>query len=105
MVTQVSLYKLRPEITPDRLEDMMRRTRSLLLKIPEVLSVKAGKKIDPFSEWPLFICLDFESLAKQAMCFDDPVWAKFTQEVIKPNTSDQLTLNYELEPGKNIKYS
>jgi uncharacterized protein (DUF1330 family) len=105
MVQHISLYKLRPEVTPDRLEEMMRRTRSQLLKIPEVLSVKAGKKIDPFSEWPFSIILEFDSLDKQAMCYDDPIWVKFTHEVIRPNTSEQLTLNYELDPGKNVKYS
>ncbi len=105
MVTQVSLFKLRPEVTPDKVDEMMRKTRSSLLRIPEVLTVRAGKKIDPFCEWPFFICLDFESLDKQAMCYDDPIWVKFTHEVIKPNTADQLTLNYELEPGKNVKYS
>ena len=39
------------------------------------------------------------------MCHDDPIWAKFTHEVIKALTSGQLTLNYELEPGRNVKYS
>ena len=105
MVTQVCLFKLRPEVGPDKVEEMMRKTRSQLLQIREVLAVRAGKKIDPFCEWPFMMVLDFESLDKQAMCHVDPVWIKFTQEIIKPFTTEQLVINYELEPGRNVKYS
>ena len=105
MVIQVSLFKLRPEVSPDQVEELMRRTRSQLLQIREVLSVRSGKKIDPHCPWPFMMVLEFESLDKQAMCYDDPIWAKFTHEIINPLTSEQLTLNYELEPGRNIRYS
>ncbi|MGI8605134.1 MAG: Dabb family protein [Verrucomicrobiales bacterium] len=105
MVTQVSLFKLRPEITPDKLEEIMRKTRSQLLQIREVLTVRAGKRIDPLCEWPFVIILDFDSRDKQAMCHDDPIWVKFTHEVIEPFTSEQVILDYELDPGKNVKYS
>jgi Stress responsive A/B Barrel Domain len=105
MVTQVCLFKLRPEVTPEKVEEMMRKARSQLLQIREVLNVKSGKKIDPFCEWPFMLVMDFDSLDKQAMCHDDPIWVKFTHEVIKPLTTEQLTLNYELDPGKNVKYS
>lgn len=105
MVTQVSLYKLRPEVTPDKVEEIMRKTRSQLLHIREILSVRAGKRIDPACEWPFMIVIDFESLDKKAMCLEDPIWVKFTHEVIRPLVIEQLTLEYELEPGRDIKYS
>ena len=59
MVHHIQLFKLRPEVTPAKLEEMMMNTRMSLLKIPEVLSVKCGKKIDPKSEWPFFIAPRF----------------------------------------------
>jgi hypothetical protein len=105
MVTQVSLFKLRPEVTSDKVEEMMRKARSQLLQIREVLNVKSGKKIDPSCEWPFILVVDFDSLDKQAMCHDDPIWVKFTHEVIQPFTTEQVTLNYELDPGRNVKYS
>ena len=52
MVHQVALYKLHPEVTDDILEEMIRRTRSMLLKVPEVMAVRSGRKIDPDAEWP-----------------------------------------------------
>src|SRR5437868_7366831 len=47
MVHHIVLYKLKPEVTPARVEEMMMNTRMQLLKIPEVLSIKCGKRIDP----------------------------------------------------------
>ncbi len=105
MVHHVALYKLQPDVPPDTLDDMIRRTRSLLLKIPEVLAVRTGKRIEPDCEWPFFIAMDFESLAKQAMFRDDPVYLKFLLEVIEPYTADAMLMDYEMDPGRNVKYS
>ena len=105
MVHHVTLYKLKAEVTPAKLEELMRMTRSSLLKIPEVLSVRCGKNIDPKSEWPFFIALDFESMDKLAMTQEDAIFMKFVADIIKPNAADRLTLNYEMEPGKSVKYS
>ncbi len=105
MVHHVALYKLRPEVTPEVVEEMIRRARSLLLRIPEVLSVRSGKKIEAACEWPFFVSIDFESRHKQAMFRDDPVYLKYLEEVVRPNTSEQLLLDYEMDPGRNVKYS
>jgi hypothetical protein len=104
MVHQINLYKLQPEVTPARLEEIMMTTRIQLLKIPEILSVKCGKSIDK-SEWPFFIALDFESVEKVAVGEDDAIYMKFFADIIKPNTSERLTLVYEMEPGKSMKLS
>ncbi len=105
MVHTVTLYKLQPEITPAKLEQLMFSTRMTLLKIPEILSVKCGKNIDTKSEWPFFIALDFESMEKKAMVHEDAIYMKFIADVIKPNTLVALSLDYEMEPGKSVKYS
>ncbi len=34
-------------------------TRMQLLKIPEVLNIKCGKRVDPELQWPFFIAIDF----------------------------------------------
>ena len=105
MVHHVTLYKLQPEVTPAKLESLMITTRMTLLKIPEILSVRCGKNIDPKSEWPFFITLDFETMDKLAMTQEDAIFMKFVADVIKPNTGEALSLCYEMEPGKSIKYS
>ena len=105
MVHHIVLFKLRPEVTPAKLEEMMMKTRINLLKIPEVLSVKCGKKIDPKNEWPFFIAVDFESMDKLAIYRDDPLHLKFLEDVIKSNTTERLSLDYEMDPGKDVRYS
>jgi len=55
------------EVTPARVEEMMMNTRMQLLKIPEVLNIKCGKRVDPELPWPFFIAIDFESMDKFAI--------------------------------------
>ena len=43
MVHHITLFKLKPEVTPAKLEQIMMTTRMTLLKIPEILSVRCGK--------------------------------------------------------------
>ena len=105
MIHHIVLFKLKPEITNEKVETMMMSTRMMLLKIPEALSVKCGKKVNPAAEWPFFIAIDCESMDKLALFLDDPVHLKFVEEIIKPNTTERLALDYEMEPGKEVKYS
>ena len=105
MVHHITLCKLQPEVTQAKLEQLMMTTRMSLLKIPEILSVRCGKNIDPKCEWPFFVALDFESMEKLAMTEDDAIYMKFIADVMKPHTTDRLVLNYEMEPGKSVKYS
>ncbi|MCE9612168.1 MAG: Dabb family protein [Chthoniobacter sp.] len=105
MVHHITLCKLQPDVSPAELDKLMRTTRMSLLKIPEILSVRCGKNLDPESEWPFFVALDFESLEKLAMTEEDAIYMKFIADVLRPHTSDRLVMNYEMEPGKNLKYS
>ncbi len=105
MVHHLVLFKLKPEVTNDKVETMMMTTRMMLLKIPEALSVKCGKKINAASEWPFFIAVECETMDKLALYLDDPIYLKFVEETIKPNTTERLALDYEMEPGKEVKYS
>ncbi|PYK09250.1 MAG: hypothetical protein DME65_12420 [Verrucomicrobia bacterium] len=93
------------EVTPARVEAMMMNTRMQLLKIPEVMNIKCGKRIDPELPWPFFIAIDFESMDKYAIFREDPVFVKFMEEVIKPNIEDSLDLDFEMDPGKDVRFS
>lgn len=105
MVHHLTLYKLQPQVTPEKLEEMMMGTRIALLKIPEILSVRCGKAIDAEAEWPFFIALDFESMEKLAVTEDDAIYMKFVAEIIKPFTAERMAIRYEMDPGKSTRYS
>jgi len=105
VVHHIVLFKLKPGLPADRVEELMAKTRAQLLKIPVVLSVKCGKRIDPASPYEFFLSVDVESMDKLAIYRDDPVHIKFVEEVIKPNTSERAAYDYEMEPGKDIRYS
>jgi len=105
MVHHIILFKLKPEVTPARVEGMMMNSRMQLLKIPEVLSIKCGKRINSNMAWPFFIALDFESMDKYAIFREDSIFVKFEAEIIKPNTSESLVLDFEMDPGKDVRFS
>lgn len=105
MIHHLVLFKLKPGVDEEKLEWMMRETRIQLLKIPEVLSVRCGKNIEPDLEWPFFLVVEVESLDKLKLYREDARHVKFVEEVIKPHTSARLALDHEMEPGKDVTYS
>ncbi|MEO6052782.1 MAG: Dabb family protein [Chthoniobacterales bacterium] len=105
MVHHLVLFKLKPGTTDETVENMMRETRMQLLKIPEVLNIKCGKRVDPDNDWQFFLAVDFESMNRLAVYTKDPIHVKYVEEIIKPNVSKRLALDYEMEPGRDVKYS
>ena len=105
MIAHVSLFKLKPEITEERLEEMMSLTRVHLLRVPEVLVVRTGKRVRESDPWQWFVAIEVESLDKLAICQDDPHYFKFQQEVVKPSVATEQVLTFEMEPRKDVKYS
>lgn len=105
MIHHVMFFKLNPEVTPEKLETMMRQTRAQLLKIGEVLSLQCGKNIDPKNEWGFFFAVDVESTEKLALYMESATLIKFMVRVIKPNTREQQTFDFETDPARDIRFS
>lgn len=105
MVYHVAFYKLREDISPEKIDEMIRSSRSQLVRVPEVLTVRSGKKITSDCQWPFFVAIDFESMDKKRACEEDPVYIKFLETVIRPNVTEEWISDYELEPGRPIRYS
>lgn len=102
MINHLVLFKLKPEVDEEKIEWMMRETRIQLLKIPEVLSIRCGKQVAN-AEWPFFLSVEVDSTEKLALYSEDPNHVKFVEEVIKPNITERLALDYEMEPGRKAR--
>lgn len=105
MVHHIVLYKLREDINEQDVEEMMMQTRMQLLKIPVVLNVRCGKPIAADCEWKFFMSCDFETMEKLSIFNEDPIYLKYAEEVIKPRISESLAMDFEMEPGKDVRYS
>ncbi|CAN5498516.1 hypothetical protein BH23VER1_BH23VER1_23530 [soil metagenome] len=103
MIVHLVLCKLVPETAPEAVEGMIRSTRSQLLKIGEVLSVRTGRPADEANAYPFFYMVEVESPAKLVMFLDDPIYVKFMRDVVGPHTYGRSTLNYETEPARDTK--
>jgi hypothetical protein len=105
MVHHVVYFKLKAGVTPDQIERMIIETRISLLKIPEVSNLRTGKNTDPQSPWGFFLAFDCESLAKLEIYRQHPQHIKYVQDIINPHTSERFAQDFEMEPGKDIRYS
>lgn len=105
MICQVSLFTLKPGVTPDRLEEILWYTRTTLLRIREVLHLHVGKRIRPGDPWHWFLSIEAESLDKLAILQDDPHYYKFWHEVVVRSVETQQTLVFEMDPRKDVRYS
>jgi Stress responsive A/B Barrel Domain len=100
MIHHIVLYKLKPGSTAEQLEKLLMQTRMQLLKIPVAVNVRCGRRIDQKNEWPFFLAVDFDSKERMAMFNEDPIYIKFVEETIKPNTQEALVLDYETDPKR-----
>ncbi len=105
MVHHVVYLQLNEAVDAVVLEDMVRASRTWLLKIPEVLSVRSGRNLDPNSQWQFFYSIEVESLEKLKLVKDDAFHLKFLQQFIHPNTTNRFELDFELDPSRELKYS
>jgi hypothetical protein len=105
MIHHVVYFQLKPEVDASKLEELMRASRSLLLRIPEVLSVRSGRNLDPDSQWRFFMAIEVGSLEKLKVTLDDPFHLKFIEKHIKPNTLAHFAMDFETDPSRDPKYS
>lgn len=100
MIHHIVLYKLKPEMTAEHVEELVIKARMRLLKISTAMNVRCGRRTDQKNEWPFFFAVDFDSKERMAMFLEDPVYIKFIEEAIKPNTEGSLVLDYETDPKR-----
>jgi hypothetical protein len=105
MIQHVVYYQTKPEVDAAGIEELVRCSRSLLLRIPEVLTVRSGRNLDKTSQWSFFVSIEVNSLDKLRIAQDDPFFIKLEEKHIKPATLASFALNFELDPSKDMKYS
>ncbi|MDR2462638.1 MAG: hypothetical protein LBD30_02530 [Verrucomicrobiales bacterium] len=106
MVHHIHFLKPNTAVTPEQIENLMVETRIRLLKIPEIMNLRVGKRIDPAADnHQVFFAFDTENLAKLRIAEDDAVYIKFRHQVLEQFVERETTLNFEMEPGKDVTYS
>lgn len=105
MIHHVAYFQLNPEVDNAAMEELVRTSRSLLLKIPEVLGVRSGRNLDPESQWQFFFAIEVDSLEKLRAVLDDPFHLKLMEKTIKPRVSNHFSMDFELDPSRDLKYS
>jgi hypothetical protein len=105
MIHHVTLFQTLPKVDEEKLGQMMISARVSLIKIPEVAVVRTGKNVDPKSPWQFFVAIEVDSLERLKQVKSDSIYIKYLADVISPNVTEQFVASYELEPGREIKFS
>jgi hypothetical protein len=107
MVHHLILATLKDSDSLEAAEKLMVETRIRLLKIPGVMNLACGKRIDAPGANPheAFISWDCESMAKLKAVQEHPVFVTYQRQVLEPLIAKMQQLHFEMEPGKDPKYS
>lgn len=99
MIEHLVLFNLRPEVDAEKVDWMLREIRIRLLKIPVVRGLRCGSRVDSGTDWSVFLLVEFDSVEKLAVYMQDPVHVRFVSEVISPNITNRIALDYQSDPG------
>lgn len=105
MIHHTSFHQLQANTPKNALEDMVRASRTWLLKIPEVLAVQSGRNLDPTSKWQFFYSMEVGSMEKLKLVIEDGQYLKLHAQFIEPFCKDSLRMDFELDPNRDLKYS
>ncbi len=84
----------------------MVETRIRLLKIPEINNLRVGKRIDIKSNpYTYFFSMDVENLDKLRYAQESAIFTQFQKQILEPYVTKIATYQYEMEPGKDVRYS
>ena len=105
MIHHAVYCQLQSGVDKPGLENLVRTSRSQLLKIPEVLAVRSGRNLDAQSRWQFFFSVEVESREKLRATLENPFYIKLLDRTIQPSIEDSFSLDFELDPCKDLKYS
>jgi hypothetical protein len=106
MVSHIVLLTTKPEVIPSKVEDIMVETRIRLLKIPEVNNLRVGKRIDTANNpHTCFFSFDVENMDKLTFILENAVYVQFEKQILGPFVMTTKVFDYEMEPGKDVRYS
>ncbi|MEM9399203.1 MAG: hypothetical protein AAF984_03265 [Verrucomicrobiota bacterium] len=106
MVLHLKLIKQKGEDQDAAAERLMIEARIRLLKIPEVVNLFCGKRIDEATDLgEFFLAMEFENMAKKDIALNSPIYVTFSHQVLDKVTAKITEMNFEMEPGKDVRYS
>lgn len=105
MIHHVLLAKLKSDLPASAVEELMVESRIRLLKIPEVMNLRCGKKLEEENPYNFFISMDVENGGKLKVVEQSAIYLQFRHQFFDPKVEEVKRLNFEMEPGKDVRYS
>jgi hypothetical protein len=106
MIHHLVLLTTKPDVPSAKLDDIIVETRIRLLKISEVNNLRVGKRVDTTNNpHTYFFSFDVENMDKLTYVMENAVYVQFEKQILGKFVADSKSLDYEMEPGKDVRYS
>jgi hypothetical protein len=105
MIHHITLYSVRPQADAARLDGMIIAARVSLFRVPGVQSVRCGKSADLENPWTFFVAIECESMERLRFIKEDAHYIKFIADNITPHIVQAQSYSFEMEVGRDVKYS
>jgi len=106
MIHHLMLLTTKPDVVSSKIEDLMVETRIRLLKLPDINNLRVGKRVDlEGNPYTWFFSFDIENMDKLAFVYESAIFIQYERQVITPFIASSQVFDYEMEPGKDVRYS
>jgi hypothetical protein len=105
MIHHLLLARLKTDLPANAVEELMVESRIRLLKIPEVMNLRCGKKLEEDNPFDFFISMDVENGGKLKVVEQSAIYLQYRHQIFDPKVEEMKKMNFEMEPGKDVRYS
>ncbi|MFH1066632.1 MAG: Dabb family protein [bacterium] len=106
MLHRILLAKLHANSPPEKVEELMIESRIRLLKIPEALNLRCGKSLEEKdAAYDFFLSIETENSSKMRIIEESAIYLKFQHQVLEKLAAKISQMDFEMEPGKDVRFS
>ncbi len=94
MLTHIVLYKLKPSVTKEQMEALLREARTRLPQVKGVANLKAGTSVYEEDPYRCALVMYFDDVAALERYRVHPVHVRFVEEVVNPIVDEVRRLDF-----------
>ncbi|MDD2676505.1 MAG: Dabb family protein [Methylacidiphilaceae bacterium] len=100
MIHHLCFLEPLPSTSSSELDALMIEIRIILLKLPDIHSLRVGRNLAPGDPFSLFLSFDIDSPEKLEFVQRNPIYYQFERQILDVHAKRIVRYNFDMEPGK-----
>jgi len=96
MIEHIVLFNVKPETSQGKVDELIRKTKTTLSKIPTVKDLWISKSLKPDARYRYTFAMRFTDEKALQEYLDHPDHRRYAKEALIPLTSEIVSFDYEL---------